>query len=405
MRQAEYRMMAIVLATIASLATGCKDQTPKAPASAQVQDLRADGTLVDVPLVKDRPASASIPEPPRTGTAPSPPMPPAEAAVRAAGAALYSPVSEYTKQISDIVASFPAYTSKPGLPGSALVIRGSDTMGPFLANAVARFESIYPSAGITLHTGGTERGLASLMKGESQVAAVAGTVTEAQRSAIEAATGLRLFVAPVAMDAVCVYVNADNPLHSMTKAQCNGLFSITHSMTAQPILRWNDIDPASPLGEEFPPLYLTDSSSGTIRAFTDWCMPGEEITTILRFDEPGPGSVVNACCAYRAAIGVAAYGMRQPRARAIALSAGEGSPPVAPTVDTIRDRTYPLTRTLNLAFVAKDAASIDPVLVQFLRYLWSEDGQDVAATVNIVPPTLDLMPVDAIGSPIDDLWK
>jgi hypothetical protein len=60
---------------------------------------------------------------------------------------------------------------------------------------------------------------------------------------------------------------------------------------------------------------------------------------------------------------------------------------------------------LNLAFLAKDPASVDPALVQFLRFLWSEDGQDVAATVNIVPPTLDLMPVDVIGTPTLDMWK
>lgn len=396
--------VALALAAVLAV-TACKEQKPPEADAPHVQDLRPDGTLVDVPPVKDRPASVAVPEPPRTGTSPVAPVPAAEGAVRAAGAALYSPVSEYTKAISDIVAGFPAYGSRPGLPDRSFMIRGSDTMGPFLANALTRFESIYSQVRITLHTGGTERGLASLLKGECEVAAVAGAVTDAQRTAIESATGKRLYLVPVAMDAVCVFVNADNPLASLTKAQCNGLFAITHALVPEPILRWNEIDPSSPLGEEFPPLYLTDSSSATLRAFIDWCMPGEEVTTILRFDEPGPGSVVNACCAYRAAIGVAAYGTRQPRARAVALDAGDGRAPVAPSAVTIRDRSYPLSRTLNLAFVAQDAASIDPVLVQFIRFLWSEDGQDVAAMVNIVPPTLDLMPVDVIGSPTGDLWK
>jgi phosphate transport system substrate-binding protein len=405
MSPSSHRIVSTALAAIAVLASACKEQKPQAPAATQAQDLRADGALVNVQPAQGRPAPTPGAEPPAAPAAPAAPMPAAEAAVRAAGAALYSPASEYTKEISDIVAGFPAYASKPGIPATSLTIRGSDTMGPFLANAITRFESIYPSIRFTLHTGGTERGLASLLKGEIQVAAIAGTVTDAQRAAIESASGMRLFVVPVAMDAVCVFVNADNPLASMTKAQCNGLFSITHSMVPQPILRWNEIDPSSPLGDEFPPLYLTDVSSGTLRSFTEWCMPGEEITTILRFNEPGPASVVNACCAYRAAIGVAGYGMRQARARAIALEAGDGRPPVAPTATTIRDRSYPLTRMLNLAFLAKDPASVDPTLVQFLRFLWSEDGQDVAATVNIVPPTLDLMPVDVIGTPTLDVWK
>jgi phosphate transport system substrate-binding protein len=394
-------MPALAALALALAACGERKDDPK-PAAAK--DLRPDGTLVEVDDSQRRRPSG-VPVPPPTGTAPVAPMPAAEAAVRAAGAPLYAPVSEYTKEISEMVDSFPAYVPVKDLPGGTFRMRGSESMGAYLSNAQARFESIYPKVSMSMRTGGSERGLAALLAGECDVAAVAGPVTDAQRAAIEKATGKRLFAVPVALDAVCLFVNADNPLSSLSRQQCNGIFSITHSMSPTPILRWDQVDPKSPLGDAFVPIYLTGSSTGTLASFMQWCMPGEEVSTILRYFEPSSGSVVNACCAYPTALGVAGYGARQARARAVAIDPGDGRPPVAPSAATIRDRSYPLHRAMHLVFVAKDSASIDPAIVQFVRYLWSEDGQDVSAISNLVPPTLDLMPVEVTGTPSGDFWK
>lgn len=394
-------MPALAALALALAACGERKDDPK-PAAAK--DLRPDGTLVEVDESQRRRPSG-VPVPPPTGTAPVAPMPAAEAAVRAAGSPLYAPVSEYTKEISDMVDAFPAYVPVKDLPGGTFRVRGSESMGAYLSNAQARFESIYPKVSMSMRTGGSERGLAALLAGECDVAAVAGPVTDAQRAAIEKATGKRLFAVPVALDAVCLFVNADNPLSSLSRQQCNGIFSITHSMSPNPILRWDHVDPKSPLGDAFVPIYLTGSSTGTLDSFKKWCMPGEELSTILRYYEPSSGSVVNACCAYPNVLGVAGYGARQARARAVAIDPGDGRPPVAPSAATIRDRSYPLHRALHLVFVAKDAASIDPAIVQFVRYLWSEDGQDVSAISNLVPPTLDLLPVEVTGTPSGDFWK
>ena len=394
-------MPALAALALALAACGERKDDPK-PAAAK--DLRPDGTLVEVDDSQRRRPSG-VPVPPPTGTAPVAPMPAAEAAVRAAGAPLYAPVSEYTKEISEMVDSFPAYVPVKDLSGGTFRMRGSESMGAYLSNAQARFESIYPKVSMSMRTGGSERGLAALLAGECDVAAVAGPVTDAQRAAIEKATGKRLFAVPVALDAVCLFVNADNPLPSLSRQQCNGIFSITHSMSPTPILRWDQVDPKSPLGDAFVPIYLTGSSTGTLASFMQWCMPGEELSTILRYYEPSSGSVVNACCAYPTALGVAGYGARQARARAVAIDPGDGRPPVAPSAATIRDRSYPLHRAMHLVFVAKDAASIDPAIVQFVRYLWSEDGQDVSAISNLVPPTLDLLPVEVTGTPSGDFWK
>ena len=386
---------------LVSLAACDRKQPPSAAGTSQ--DLAPDGTLVspEARLVREPDPPTAIPVRPAAAAALSAGSA-AEQAVRDAGKALYTPESGYGEEITAIVNGFPAYAPEDSFDGGPIRIVGSDTMGPMLSTVGNRFVGMYPSVTVDMQQGGSARGLAALLKGECEFAAISDEPAPAQVKAIEAATGKRLFVAPIALDGVCIYVNRDNPIGSLTKAQCNGILSITHSMVPNPILRWNELDPASPFGAEFLPLYVLERGSGTMQALIRWCMPGERVTTIMCYEEPSPGSVVNACCAYPHAVGIAGFGARQPRARAVPLDDGHGA--VEPTVATIRDRSYPVVRNLNLAFVAADEASIPRRLVEFLQYAWSADGQDAVASLRIVPPTMDMMP-PFIGTPTNGFWK
>jgi phosphate transport system substrate-binding protein len=197
---------------------------------------------------------------------------------------------------------------------------------------------------------------------------------------------------PIALDATCIYVNADNPVAGITREQLNGIFSITHSLTKDPIIRWNDLDKKSPLGDQFMPIYTLPESHGTMQAFYEFAMPGEQLQTIMRFTEPGASSVVNACCAYPTALGISGYSNRQPRARAVPVAEGPGKPFVAPSFRSIRDRSYPMWRPMNLVVLAKDAEQVPAMTLDFLRFTWSEAGQDACATLGMVVVDLDRAP-------------
>ena len=121
-------------------------------------------------------------------------------------------------------------------------------------------------------------------------------------------------------------------------------------------------------------------------------MPDEALQTITRHEEFTPTAVVNACCAYRTAIGLAGYMNRQPRASMVPVRAATGQPAVAPSFRTIRDGTYPMWRPLNLVLLAKDESSVPPLALDFLNFIWSESGQDTVATLKGVVVNLDRPP-------------
>ena len=301
-------------------------------------------------------------------------------------------INDYTSEVAAEVSKFPEYLAKvPPFKGT-LRIDGSTSMASLLLALGRAYATVYPEVDVKVKQGGSSRGLASLKAGECDAAAVSRDLSEAEVRELETTTGKKVFQVPIALDAVCVFVNKANPLPSITREQLNGIFAITHSMTKNPVLRWDDLDPNSPLGANLMPLYVLPETHGTMQSFMAWAMPGEGLQTITRQDEWSPASVVNACCAYRSAIGIAGYMNRQRRANMVPVSPGMGQPAVAPNFRTIRDHTYPMSRPLNLVVLAADEASVNPMVLDFLKFVWSESGQDTVATLKAVVVNLDRPP-------------
>lgn len=298
----------------------------------------------------------------------------------------------YDVEVSDVVKRFPEYLSKTPPFTGTLRITGSSSMAQLLNGLATAYESIYPGVKVVVKQGGSSKGLTALRTGECDLAAISRDLTPDEVKELETATGRKVFQVAIALDAVCIFVNADNPLPALTRDQLNGIFAITHSLTKDPILRWSDLDPKSPLGDAFMPLYMLPSTHGTMQDFMHWVMPDEQLQTITRNEEPGPSSVVNACCAYPAAMGISGYANRQPRARMVPVSEGLGKPAVAPGFRTIRDHSYPLTRSLNLVLLAPSEAEVSPLQLDFLKFAWSESGQDTCATLGVVVADLDHPP-------------
>ena len=352
-----------------------------------------------LPAGVGRAAEEATPEDPRKM-----PLRSHEDAMKEALRGLAESQQTYSAELSAIVDGFPVYSPSASKWTGSIKVTGSSTMGPLLTNLAIGFESMHGTLDIVVRQGGTDLGMTQLATGGCDVAAVSRALTPAERTELEAKAGGRIVEVTIALDGVCVFVNRDNPLPGITRQQCNGVFSIEHSLAAVPIYRWSQLDAGSPLGDDFLTLYIPNDHSGTLKLFRQWCMPGEEFTTSTRFIEPGPSSVVNACCAYPKAIGIAGFGNLQPRARVLPIAGDAGQPFVEPSVRTIRSHAYPLWRPLNLVWVAKDGKPVNPAITDWMRYILSETGQDLVATVGFVPPHVGEAPPE-IGTVEGDAWK
>ena len=405
------KQMACVAAALAAMgAAAVRADEPKQ--GMQPPGVRPGQVPVPVHPLAAPPAGAPSPGGPagQPGDGPTPedprkmPLRSQEEAMREALRGLNESQQAYSPELSAIVDGFPVYSPSPTKWSGTVKVTGSSTMGPLLTNLAIGFESMHGTLDIVVRQGGTDGGLKALGSGACDVAAVSRALTGEERAGLEAASGKRVVEVTIALDGVCVFVNRDNPLAGITREQCNGVFSIVHGMVKAPIYRWNQLDAGSPFGDEFLRLHIPNDQSGTLKLFREWCMPGEEFTTSTRYIEPGPSSVVNACCAYPLAIGLAGFGNSQPRARTLPIAADAAGPFIEPSVQTIRSHAYPLWRPLNLVWLSGKGEVSNPAVTDWMRYILSETGQDLVATVGFVPPHLDNVPAE-VGVVDGDAWR
>src|SRR5262249_40162186 len=116
--------------------------------------------------------------------------------------------------------------------------------------------------------------------------------------------------------------------------------------------------------------------SGTALAFElqQAVMPGRPFGTHV-IGVPQSADVVDKIAADRSAIGFAAAMRAKPEIRSVAIAAGQGAEPVAPTCESIISGRYPLDRHL-LIYVSRP---ITPLARQFVRFALSREGQQVIA--------------------------
>ncbi len=307
-----------------------------------------------------------------------------------------APISDGTNTreaaVDALVASFPDYPlDGPPLAGT-LTIAGSATMARMLSTLAEDFQEVHPGVRIEVNQGGSSRGIKALLAGRCDLAAVSRDLTPAEVADIERTTGKRVIVVPVGLDAVCVYVNADNPVKSLTREQLNGIFALTHNLTDTMVMRWSDIDASLPMGGAWVTLYVLDPGHGTMQEFIRQVMPGERFQTSMCYQQPTPSAVVNACCAYPNAVGISSYVSQQPRARKVPVQLSADAPAVEPTFWTIHRGEYPMTVPLNLVALTDSSGAIAPLALAWMRFLWSQSAMDALADMGGVLPQPTAVP-------------
>ncbi len=100
--------------------------------------------------------------------------------------------------------------------GVTLVVTGSSTVAPVVAEAAARFEQSHPGVRIDVQTGGSSRGIADVLSGVAALGMISRELT---------ADETELVAHPIAVDGVGVIVHRDNPISSLDRQQLIDIYT------------------------------------------------------------------------------------------------------------------------------------------------------------------------------------
>ncbi len=103
-------------------------------------------------------------------------------------------------------------------PGNSvkLLITGSSTMCPLMAEIAKRFEALHPVTRIEVQCGGSGRGINDAQEGKADIGMVSRALTEKENG---------LYSFPLARDGISVILHKDNPVESLSDMQVAGIYT------------------------------------------------------------------------------------------------------------------------------------------------------------------------------------
>lgn len=297
------------------------------------------------------------------------------------------------------------YVNHNGLQGK-LSIAGSDTMTPLISKLAAQFSSQHPGAQIAVEGTGSSAAIREFLLGLSyqrrgdkvrgrgtagsntvELLASSRQLTEAESKGFESNHGYRPLEIPIAMDAVAVYVNKDNPLQRLTLAEVDAIFGKDHKRGLGPITNWSQIGTGnSTLAKQPVHLYGRDKRSGTREFFKHVALKdGELVDEVI--EQPGSASEIIAIAQDPLGVGYAGAGFDISAVRQVPITAQAEEPALLPSLETVTSGAYPLGRSLYLYVNKSPKDKLDPVVEEFLAFVNSRQGQETVARANFYPLT------------------
>src|SRR3989442_3965332 len=155
-----------------------------------------------------------------------------------------------------------AYAKVSGVSGNLNSI-GSDTLNNLMTLWAEGFRKQYPNVKIQIEGKGSSTAPPALIEGTAQLGPMSRPMKESEIDKFESKFGYKPTAFPVAIDALAVYVNKDNPITGLTMAQVDAIFSksrrLGHKETIQ---KWGQV----PLKQEPVALAgLIDRTVGLLR--------------------------------------------------------------------------------------------------------------------------------------------
>ncbi len=283
-----------------------------------------------------------------------------------------------------------AYQRVSGVSGNVNSI-GSDTLNNLMTLWAEGFRKQYPNVKIQIEGKGSSTAPPALIEGTAQLGPMSRKMKGKEQDKFEAKFGYKPTAFPVAIDALAVYVNKDNPIEGMTMEQVDAAFSKTRRRGhSKDVSKWADLDlngswKITPLS-----LYGRNSASGTYGFFKKKVLKNGDYKDHVK-EQPGSASVVQGITEDRAGIGYSGIGYKTSGVRAIPLAAKQGKPFVDPTFVNAAKGAYPLARFLYVYVNKAPGKSLSPLIQQFLTFVYSKEGQGVVIKDGYFPLSAEMI--------------
>jgi phosphate transport system substrate-binding protein len=293
-----------------------------------------------------------------------------------------------SQEVVKLDPGFQAYQPMSGVSGNLSSV-GSDTLNNLMTLWAEEFNKFYPNVKIQVEGKGSSTAPPALISGTAQLGPMSRPMKETEIDQFEKKFGYKPTPIRVAVDALAVFVNKDNPLKCLTLAQLDAIFSKSRRAGyKENIKTWGQLGVTGEWINRPISLYGRNSASGTYGFFKEHVLKNGDYKDEVK-EQPGSASVVQGVTVDRYALGYSGIGYATAGVRAVPLAEKEGEC-VEATATNAYAGTYPLARFLYLYVNKPPSHALDPLTHEFIKLVQSKQGQEVVVKDGYFPITADI---------------
>ncbi len=248
-----------------------------------------------------------------------------------------------------------------------ITIKGSDTMVILAQKWAEVYMSKNPTTAIQVTGGGSGVGLSALINGSTDIATSSRPLKQSELEKIKGRYGTLGVEIACAKDGITIYFNKANTVSELTLKQLSDIYS-------GKITNWKEVGGVDANIK----LYGRENSSGTYVYFKDNVVKKDYALTCQSL--PGTAAIVNAVKKDKNGIGYggAAFdtGVKDCKVKKDA-----NSPALVANEETIKNKTYPITRYLYMYLATKPTGETK----KFIDWMLSAEGQKITSQVGYFP--------------------
>jgi len=280
--------------------------------------------------------------------------------------------------------ALPLYEKASGVSGNFTSV-GSDTLNNLMTLWAETYKRNYPNVNIQIQGAGSSTAPPALIEGAANFGPMSRMMNAKEIEAFEKKYGYKPTPVPVAIDALAVYVNKDNPIKGLSITQVDAIMSATRKCgSAADFTTWGQVGMTGEWASRTIALYGRNSVSGTYGYFKEKALCKGDFKRNVA-EQPGSASVVQSVTGQIGAIGYSGIGYKTSGVRALPLSKKDGEPFIEADATHAIDGTYPLARVLYVYVNKRPNQPLAPLEREFVKLVLSKQGQEVVIKDGFVP--------------------